>query len=267
AVAAVENLDLFYLPIPIMQLSLHSAKYNRATSQLELTYHSESNIPVFFKGTITPTSGGEEGTRIGDVDPIFIAPNDYKTVSYPDVEFNGESLTLDVFTLYGDTSSSLEKILEARVDAEIVNILDRCDIEIDSVKFSKPRQQFLVKVKNIGDIDCWVDIELSAVLIDGIPTTLGSDGSVQIKAGKSKNVVIDQEMSDADLDANPFVDVIVYYGEREDSLVKVQRGRFELKIETISFVTIGLIALIVVIVAAFFILFFLWRRRKKEEGW
>jgi heme/copper-type cytochrome/quinol oxidase subunit 2 len=74
-------------------------------------------------------------------------------------------------------------------------------------------------------------------------------------------------MTDADLKANPFVDVIAYYGEREDALVKTMRGRFELKIETISMATIGIIAAIIVVLVAFLILLFLWRRRKKEEDW
>lgn len=267
AVAAVENLDLFYLPIPITILELHSAKYNRATSQLELTYHSSSNVPIFFKGTITPITDENEGNRIGDIDPIFIAPNDYKTVSYPDIDFSGEKLSLDVFTLYGDTPSSLEKILEQRIDVEVVNILDRCEVEIQGAKYSKPREAFFVKIKNLGDTDCWVDVELSDVMIDRIERTLGSEGSVQIKAGKSKEIMIEQEMNEEDLEANPFVDVIAYYGEREDALVRTIRGRFELKIEIISMATIGLIALIIVILAAFFILLFFWRRRKKEEGW
>ncbi|MFH1801981.1 MAG: hypothetical protein ABH864_00855 [archaeon] len=268
AVAAVENLDLFYLPIPITVLDLHSAKYNRATSQLEITYRSDSNVPIFFKGTITPISDGADGARIGDVDPIFIAPNDYKTVSYPDVAFNGDSLTLEIFTLFGDTPSSLEKILEATVQAEIVNVLDRCEIEIEGIKYSKPKGAFIVRIKNLGDIDCWADVELSGVLIDGIEETLGSEGSVLIKAGKTGKIVIEQEMTDEDLDDNSFVNIIAYYGEREDGLVKIQRGKFELTIETISYATIGLIALIIVIVVAFFILLFLWRRRKKEEdGW
>jgi hypothetical protein len=267
AVAAVENLDLFYLPIPIMALELYSAKYNRATSQLELTYHSSSDIPLFLKGTIIPKSDGVEGNRIGDIDPIFIAPNDYKTVSYPDVQFTGEKLSLDVFTLYGDTSSSLEKILEQSIDVEVVNVLDQCEIEIQGIKFSKPKQAFLTKVKNIGSTDCWVDIELSSVLVDRVATTLGSEGSLQIKSGKSGNIKIEQEMTDADLKANPFVDVIAYYGEREDALVKTMRGRFELKIETISMATIGIIAAIIVVLVAFLILLFLWRRRKKEEDW
>ena len=78
AVAAVEGLDLFYLPIPIVSLKLHSAKYNSATSQLEVTYKSDSNVPIFFRGTLTPISGTTELTRIGDVEPVFIAPNDFK---------------------------------------------------------------------------------------------------------------------------------------------------------------------------------------------
>jgi len=262
AIAAVENLDLFYLPIPIVVLDLHSAKYNQATSQLELTYKSESNVPIFFKGTITPISGTDERTKIGDVDPIFIAPNDFKTVSYPDIQVTGDSLTIEVFTLFGDTPSSLEKILEKTLDVEIVNILDRCEIEIEGIKYSKPKEAFFVKIKNLGEIDCWTDVELSNVLIDGIETTLGSEGSVKIEAGKSGSIRIDQEMTDEDLEDNSFVDVTAYYGEREDSLVKIMKGRFELKIERITIMTIGLIIVIIIVLI---LLFLLWRRRKKEE--
>ncbi|MFH1290634.1 MAG: hypothetical protein ABIH92_04460 [Nanoarchaeota archaeon] len=265
AIAAVENLDLFYLPIPIVELSLHSAKYNRATSQLELTYKSESNIPVFFKGTITPISDSGERTRVGDAEPVFIAPNDFKTVAYPGVDFSGESLSVEVFTLYGDTPSSLEKILERTIDVEIVNVVDRCEIDVEGVKYSKPKESFIIKVKNIGSIDCWVDVELSDVIIDGIETTLGSEGSIKIKAGKSGKVVIEQEMSDEDLEENDFVDVIAYYGEREDGLIKVFQGRFELKIEIISLATIGLVALVLVIIIVIIFLLIAWRKRKEED--
>jgi hypothetical protein len=265
AIAAVEGLDLFYLPIPVVQLGIHSAKYNRATSQLELTYKSDSNVPIFFKGTITPLSDGEAGDRIGDVDAIFIAPEDYKTVTYSDVDFVGESLSLEVFTLFGDTPSSLEKILEATVNVEIVNVIDSCEIEIEEVVYSKPKESFIVKVRNLANSDCYVDIELSDVLIDGIPTTLGSEGSVLIEAGKLGKIYIEQAMTDEDLDANQFVNVIAYFGEREDSLVKVIQGKYELKIESISYATIGLVVLIIVILGTIFFLFFWWRRRRKEE--
>jgi len=265
AISAVEGLDLFYLPVPIMKLDLSSAKYNRATSQLELVYKSDSTIPVFFKGTITPKTDSGEQTRIGDVDPIFIAPNDFKTVVYPDVKFSGNSISLDLFTLYGDTPTSLEKILEKKVNVTTINIIDKCEINIAGVKYSKPEGAFVVNIKNTGAVDCWVDSELSNVIIDKTKKTLGSEGSIKIKSGENGNIIIKQEMIGNDLQENNFVNVIAYYGQREDSLVKIMKGRFELKIELISYATIGLLTIGVIVIIAMIILFFLWKKRRDED--
>ena len=265
AIASVEGLDLFYLPIPIMDLELHSAKYNKASSQLELTYKSNSNIPIFFKGTITPKTESGEKTKIGDVEPIFIAPNDYKTISYSGLDLIGDSISLDVFALFGDTPTSLEKVLEKNIKVEIVNVLDNCDIEIHKVKYSKPKQSFYITIKNKADYDCWIDVELKNIIVDNIEETIGSEGSISIFKGKSNNLIIKQEMTNQDLEKNQFVNVVAYYGEREDSLVKMLQGRFALSIETISFATIGLISFAFIIIAAIIILFIVWKRRKDEE--
>ncbi len=265
AIASVEGLDLFYLPIPIMDLELHSAKYNKASSQLELTYKSNSNIPIFFKGTLTPKTESGEKTRIGDVEPIFIAPNDYKTMSYSDLDLTGDSILLGVFTLFGDAPTSLEKVLEKNINVEIVNVLDNCDIEIQKVKYSKPKQSFYLTIKNKVNYDCWVDAELKKVIVDNTGKTFGSEGSVNILKEKSSNIVIKQEMTDQDLQKNQFVNVAAYYGEREDGLVKMLQGKFPLSIETISFAAIGLISFVLIIIAAIIILFIVWKRRKDEE--
>ncbi|RMD66315.1 hypothetical protein D6817_04360 [Candidatus Pacearchaeota archaeon] len=264
-ISPVEGLDLFYLPTPIMELSVYSAKYNTATSQLELTYKSDSNIPIYFKGTLTPIVDGEEKARVGDVEPVFIAPGDFKTVSYSDIDFNGDKLELEVFTLYGEAPSALEKILETRVDVEKVNVLDRCKIDLKKIIYSKPKKAFFVTVENPSEVDCWVDVELRDVLIDGLKRTLGSEGATEVKKGKSAKIKVEQEMADDDLKKNQFVEVIAYYGERESSLVNAIKAKLKLEIVTISFATIGLFALIIVVVAALIFLFMLWRRRKKEE--
>lgn len=264
-IAAVEGLDLFYLPIPIVALDIHSAKFNRATNQLELTYKSESNIPIFFKGTITPITESGEQSKIGDIDPIFIAPNDYKTVAYSDLDFGEDITTIEVFTLYGEAENSLEKILEKTIDVEVVDIIDRCEIDILGVKYSKSKQAFFVKVKNIGGVSCYVDVELNDIIIDGVETTLGSEGSIRIDPGKTKQIEINQEMTDRDLEQNSFVDVTVYTGEREDSLIKIIQGRFELKIELISMATIGLISMIIIVLITIIILIIVWRRRKEDD--
>ncbi len=266
-IAAVEGLDLFYLPVPIMDLELDSAKYNRATSQLEVTYKSNSNIPIYFKGTLTPVTASGKQTKIGDVEPVFIAPNDFKTVSYSDVDFTDEKISLEVFTLYGETPSSLEKILEKKIDVDVVNVIDRCEIDIESVKYTKSRKEFSVKVLNPGSIDCWVDVELSDVIIDGVEKTIGSEGSVKILAGKKGKIVIRQEMTEEDLKENHFVNVIAYYGERENGLVKILKGKYELKVESISFATLSLIILALIVLVAVIVLIFLFIKKKREDEW
>ncbi len=265
AIAAVEGLDLFYLPIPILELTLHSAKYNRATEQLEVTYRSDSNVPVFLKGTLTPITEGTERTRIGDVDPIFIAPDDFKTISYDDVPYTGGEMQLEVFTLFGDTPLSLEKILEGIVDVEIVNVLDGCDIDIVDVVYHKPRESFGIKIENVGTVNCFVDVELLNIIIDGTETPLGAEGSIEVGIGDTEWIYVEQQMTDEDLADNQIVEVIAYYGERADSLVKALRGKYDLRIISISFATIGLIALIVLVLIALIFLLFVFLRRRRED--
>ena len=172
---------------------------------------------------------------------------------------------MDLFTLYGETPTSLEKILEKKVNVETINIIDKCKIDIAGVKYSKPQRAFVIKVKNTGEVNCWVDAELDGTIVDRTKKTLGSEGSVKIDPKKSGEIILKQEMTDSDLQKNNFVNVIAYYGEREGSLIKILKGRFEIKIELISYATIGLILLGIIIIITMIILFVLWKRRKEDD--
>jgi hypothetical protein len=263
AIANVEGLDLFYLPTPIVDLKLYSARYNKASNQLEITYKSDSNVPIYFKGTINYED--EDGSkRIGDANAIFISPNDYKTVIYDNVVVRENNLTIDIFTLYGDSVNSLDKILEARIDAEIVDVIDGCEIDLLSLSYSKRKNEFGVVVKNIGAVDCYADVELIDVMVDGDKTTIGVSGAEEVKSGKKTKLTIPFEMTEEDILENEFVNVHVYYGEREDNLVKLIKGKLRLDIEGVMFMIILIIAALVII-ALIILLFIVWRRRRDEE--
>ncbi|PIN89820.1 hypothetical protein COU60_02740 [Candidatus Pacearchaeota archaeon CG10_big_fil_rev_8_21_14_0_10_34_76] len=262
AIAAVEGLDIFPVPNPVMALSLHSVKYNAANSELQVTYQSQSNIPIYLLGTITPIIDGTQMSRIGDEEPIFMAPEDFKTVIYPDFQVSGEDLEANIFTLYGDTPSSLEKVLDATAKIERVNVIDNCDVDILNVKYSKPKDSFIVTLENTADADCWASVEIKDLVVDGLEKTIGSEGSENIKKGKKGKVIINEILANEDLDMNNFVDVIVYYGEREDSLVNTIRGTFELDIESISKVTIVLLIISLLIVGL--IIFYVIKRRNEN---
>jgi hypothetical protein len=72
-------------------------------------------------------------------------------------------------------------------------------------------------------------------------------------------------MDERDLNDNQFVDLTAYYGEREDSLVKVFRGKFELNISSFGILTYLVIILGVIIVALIVVVIFLRRRDEEDD--
>jgi len=261
-IAPVEGLDLFYLPVPTLSLQIYSIKYNKATSQLEVTYKSDSNMPAYFKGTLTLVS--ESGrTRLGDLDPVFISPGGFKTIIYDGVEILGENITAEVYTIYGESPSSLDRAIQGTFQVEIVSVLDKCQIDVKYVKYNKQEKAFMIKIKNLGDVECWADVEIRDVLINNIKQTLGAEASENILPGKSKKIFIFERMTDYDLEENPFVDISVYYGEKRDSLVNLFKGRFELDLQKFTLLTY--VILIVIFLILILVLWIIIIRRRDND--
>jgi hypothetical protein len=262
-VSPVEGLDLFYIPVPNLNLSVYSIKYNKATSTLEVTYRSNSNMPAYFKGTITLiTSSGN--IKVGDLQEIFIAPEDFKTVVYSGVNVSDENLSADVFVIYGESPSSLDRILQGRYEVQIVNVLDNCELDIKKLRYNNQEKAFVVKLKNSGKVECWANVELKDVIINRLKQTIGTETSERILPGRSKRMFIYEMLSDSDLNENNFVTVVAYYGEKRDSLVKVLEKRFELDYQRFNILTY-IIFILALIILIFIIFLIIARRREKEE--
>ena len=260
-VSAVEGLDLFYLPVPTLGLEIYSVKYNKAAKQIEVTYHSTANIPIYVKGTITVVRDGEN-KKVGDLDSVFIAPSDYKTLIYPSVELDGNDLKAEIYVLFGEVVGSLDRELQGSYDMGIVNVIDDCEVEVSYVKYNKQKKSFLIGVDNVGDAGCFVDVELSDVEINRIVQTIGTEGSEFVEAGKSSSLEIQQRMDSEDLDDNLYMNVVAYYGEKEESLVGVFRGKFELDIDAFSGTTY---LIVVCLILLLLVLAVLWQKKQDNE--
>lgn len=260
-VSAVEGLDLFYLPTPTLGLEVNSVKYNKAASQVEVTYHSVSNVPVYVKGTLTIVSS-EGNQKVGDLDSIFIAPSDFKTLIYPDIVLTGDNLKAEVYTLFGEVPSSLDRELRGSYDMGVINVIDDCEVEVEYVKYNKQKGMFVIGVDNLGSVGCYVDIELNDVKINLISQTIGLEGSEFIEAGNFGKIEIVQRMDDEDLMDNSYVNLVAYYGEREESLVGVFKGKFELDIDLFSGTTYVIAVCLLLLVL---LLIVLWRKKQDNE--
>jgi len=263
-VSQVQGLDLFPLPTPSLNLEIQSVTYNKLSSQIEITYQSKSNVPLYLKGTLTIRSGGET-QRIGDADPIYMAPNDYKTISYSDVRITSEEgLTAEINTLFGEVPTSLDRELTGTIEIDIINVLDKCEIEVKKVTYVKQAEEFKIKIKNTADVECYADIELEEVVINGVEQVIGTEGSEQIRSGDTKNIRLIQRMDEQDLRDNPFINLKAYYGERETALVKMLKGKYELNIDLFSTLTYMMIVLFILLILLLLIIFFI---RRRDEEW
>jgi hypothetical protein len=259
-ISAVEGLDLFPVPTPILELEIESIKYNTMMKQLELTYKSNANLPMYLKGTITIVADGET-TRLGDSEPTFITPGGYKTTIYS-LELNKfEDLSANVYTIFGETESSLDYILQEDIIIDTIDIIDRCEIDITNVKYNKQSKEFQINVKNKADVSCWVSLEIEGLEVGYEAKTIGSEEPTRLTKKSSRKIIIQEELLEEDFEANSFIEVTAHYGERQTSLIKVLNGRFELKITTLTALTYLIILIILIII----ILLFLYRKAKKDE--
>lgn len=262
-VSPVEGLDLFYIPIPTLNISIYSVKYNKATSRLEITYKSDSNVPAYFRGTIAITTSSGI-IRVGDLEEVFIAPGSFKTVVYEGVTISEEEATANIYLLYGETPTSLDRVLEGNYKIEIVNIIDGCDLDIKWIKYNRQENSFIVKLKNKVFVECWASVELKDISINKITKTIGTEESEKISPMRSKKLIIYEILTESDLAKNTFIKVVTNYGERRDSLVNVKEARMELKYQRFNILTYIIFALAFIILV-FIIFFIIIRRREKDD--
>lgn len=262
-VSPVEGLDLFYIPVPNLNISVYSIKYNKASSRLEITYKSDSNMPAYLRGTITIiTPSGP--IRVGDLEEVFIAPGDFKTVVYEGVVISGEEASAEVYVLYGESPASLDRVLQGTYEIEMVNIIDRCELDIKWLKYNKQENSFVVKLKNKVSVECWASVELKDIVINRITQTIGTEESEKLLPKRSKRIYMYELLTESDLTKNNFIKVVSYYGERRDSLVNTKEVRMELNYQRFNFLTY-IIFILIFAILIFIIFFIIARKRDKDD--
>lgn len=245
AIASVEDLDKFPMPSYSLNMELYSIVYNKATNTLWVTYHNLANLGAFIKGTITLIVNGQQ-IVVGDQEPVFLDKNQFKTITY-DVVLDGDNITAQVYTLFGEGRRSLENVLEGTMQVSIVEILDDSLINITSVVYDTNSKEFLVTLENIGGVDVYVNVELLDLFINGEYIIVSSPENLVLKPGQKITLRVAVELSDSDIENNPVIKVKAYYGERENSLIKTRYGEFEFKEKSTDYIFYILIVLIIIL--------------------
>src|SRR3989344_6767296 len=258
AISQVEALDMFYLPVYTLNLEVESLKYNKATNKLEVTLKNTEAQAVYAIGTYSLTDSDGIKQTVGDVGTNFIDGNEIKTFTYDVETMPDGSVNVDIFIIYGESKGSLEKEIRKSMEVQTVRVLDECEIKINDVTLNTRNKNFYINVENIGKVDCYVDAELVDVVIAGEKNIFGLDNVEHLNGGGKKNLKIKVEnIEEDDLEDNQRIKVRAYYGERENVLVRVIEGTFELIMKGIDYLFYTLLAIIVVL-----IMLVVWKRHK-----
>ncbi|HIH31408.1 TPA: hypothetical protein HA235_01750 [Candidatus Woesearchaeota archaeon] len=246
AIASVEDLDKFPMPKYNLLLEIYSILYNKATNSLWVTYRNRAGIGTYLKGTITLTVDGQTSV-VGDQEPVFIDKNQYKTIIY-DVQLEGDNITAKVYTLFGEGKKSMENVLEGTLQVESIEILDSSMINITDVSYDKGKGEFLIKLKNIGSVDTYVNVELLDIYINGELITISAPENILLKPGQTITFRVSAQLSETDIQNNPIIKVKAYYGERENSLIKAVYGEYAFKYAQGDIILYVLILLVVILI-------------------
>ena len=259
AISQVEALDMFYLPTYRLNLELESVRYNRATNQLEVTIRNTEEQASYFLGTYTLTGNSGEKQTVGDIGANFIDSKELKTVVYDTEQITDGDTNVDAFIIYGESKGSLEKEIRKTVTAQSVRILDECNIKVNDIFFNKRNQIVYTEVENTGNVPCFIDMELIDVVVAGEKKTYGLENIANIDSGRKLELKVKTGMAKDDIDNNQKIKIRAYYGERENSLVKVIEGSYELAIKEIDYVFYSLLTVIMLLVVII-----IWKRKKRK---
>ena len=259
-ISQVEALDMYYLPVYTLNLEVDSVKYNKATNQLEVTLKNTEDQAIYFIGTYSLTASDGSRQTVGDVGANFIDGNELKTLVYDVDQMDEGGISVDIFIIYGESPGSLEKEIRKTMDVETVRVLDECQIQINGIALNTRNEQFYVNTENTGSVDCYVDLELVDILIASQKTTFSLENAAQLSSGQKKNLRIKAEgLEEEDADDNQKIKVRAYYGERENSLVKILEGTFDVILKGIDYLFYGLLVVIAVLASLI-----VWKRYKKK---
>lgn len=261
SISKVEDLDRFPIPRYSLNLDVVSVVINTATNNLEVTFQNNGQVGTYFRNILmTLDQDGVVSTIVDEGEPTFIGPNEFKTLIFPLVDIDGnkidvvgENITFSITTIYGESPKSLEQTLQKKLNVEKISIIDGAEIEIVDASFQKSSGKFLIKVKNIGDVDAFASAEIVELYVNGEYLIFSSDDVKRIASKGTEILYVTTTMTEEDIPENQKINVKVYYGERESVLVKVKEATLEFKYASPEYVMYVLILLLILLILLFFL--------------
>ncbi|HDP74217.1 MAG TPA: hypothetical protein ENN46_04680 [Candidatus Woesearchaeota archaeon] len=257
----ISALDIIFTNLPEPQLALVRAIYNTVSEELILSLREEGNVKTFAVGSVDAEDSGQEQVQASDENPFEIMPGETITRAYAlGLEDIAEAI---VSFLYGETPQDFDKKLEfSHNQIQQIEIEDFSEIGIEKAIYIREIDAFVVYLKNSEESRTYARGRISSLNINGQDITVASMQDAIMAPGESGKLIFRAKMDTLDFEANPQVQVTVFYGSRSDLLFKEKTRMLNYSIKLIRHQEAVLIS---GLLAAFAIMLIFLRRRKKKK--
>lgn len=251
-------LDTFLIPTHEGIVDIYDARYNLVTKQLEMVYENPTNVPVYALATTHDIFSNDELIiSTGDEEEVFLDKKERKTVIY-DVDLIAhadEDVKIRSHVIFGETPGALEKVLFKNTSVSFIEIEDDSLIQLKKIVYNKYKQQFEIDVENLKEDKVYVKPHIIDISIARSLEDLA--GEQQIIEG-TKTITVDALLTDRDLAKNKIIHIVLFYGSREDALIKTLKEDRELIVVTSGYI------IYIIAGAVLFIFLFIWLAKRKK---
>jgi hypothetical protein len=264
----IKALDMFFLPMLVIQVDFGYAQYNTVDKTLELVYRNRGSR-AFLSGTIGVLLDGQTIKSIGDKEVQQLERDETRGFRYEidlsEYAAQNRNLTADILTIYGESPEIMDRAIAAKVPIRFSTANDQCDLKLDRITFDERTQRISVTLDNPSEVDCYASINLVDMIINDEKQLVNYLGQALIPAGSSGTFKIKQRMTPVDIADNPTVHARILYGSQDGLLFKIidETVPFTMAGEYTTIIIVGVIAVLLILVI---VLFVLWRRSKKDKG-
>ncbi len=257
SIATVEDLDKFPMPKYQVSISIADIKYNTATKQLEVTYQNDQDLAAYILPTLTVKFDNEEHIVDTGEEPFFLDGREVRTIPYSFNFTNGipENANVTLYVLFGEAPKSLEFAYQGERELSFVNVIDDSEIQIIGVVYDKSKKRFEVEIENTKDIDTYVSGEVTNLLVNGEYKNYGSDTITHLLPLKKATIYVKSpDFEEADFGTNEIINVRMFYGQRERSLIKIVAGEYKFVLAKGQYLVYGIIVILLIIMILLFVL-------------
>lgn len=230
--AAIEPLNLYLIGKEFdTLLSIDKIEYNAALKEMEVYYTNDGKKTAFLISSLSVSTPGKPVVVVADKESQVIDPAETKGISYP-ADLTGwiadsRKINAKLTTYYGAEPKELNKIKSRSFsDIEKTALLDNSRVELESIGYNGFSNQIVLRVKNYGKANAYVDADVIANMLDGYGDkyTLNyrTNKPLPVKAGDSGTIRLDA--ANVERENLKDLDVRLRFGERKELLVKSENS-------------------------------------------